>query len=298
MKQLIKSATVFNAVLPPAAELALLLEESPFTEALSLETKAIGFVAREDAGPTVEEFPGGLAFTVRYDEKIIPPSIVRSELAKVCKSIEQAEGRKPGNKERKELKHGVMDDLAQVALVRTKIVTCFYHVASNYLVVPTTSKKLSQAIISALIHAVGSVKTTTINVSIRKGTTERMRRWLEDDDSVAFEPLFPRGEVVLNAEDNQRLTAKMEELESAREGLVEALRRGFTVKSVGFAMDNGVTFKVNDEFQIQAIAIPQGPDGEIEDEPFAAQAAIELAEVHDIVKVLCEMYDYKPEAQE
>lgn len=75
MKQLIKAATVYVADIPIDADtLHNHLAEKPFTECLQMQTRSVGFVPPSEGCSLVAEFPGGIAFRVRIDEKIIPGS--------------------------------------------------------------------------------------------------------------------------------------------------------------------------------------------------------------------------------
>ncbi len=290
MKQIIKQATVYSAPLPAADALQDILKGSGFAELLSLQTKTLGFVPSEDFTEIVQTFPGGLAFTVRIDQKVIPPSLIKSEVVERCKLIDP----KPGKKQRKEIKLEVIDELAQVALTRTQLVTCFHHTASNMLLIPA-GKKLAGEIVSALVYAIGSLKTTTINISdIKQGLTKRLKDWLEDNDG-AFDGLFPSHEVVMST-DEQRVSVKMGDLAWAKKGLQESLSAGFAVKSIGLTFPNGVDLKLTDDFGLRTIWIPLVDDESGEAPEFAAQAAIEVAAVVEAAQFLCTMFDYVGEA--
>lgn len=289
MKQIIKSATTYSAPLPSADALQAILEETGFAEMLSLQIKSIGFVPREGFFEIVQTFPGGLAFTVRIDQKIIPSSVVRAETTKRVKSL----GYKPSKADKSGIKQQVIDELAQVALTRTQLVTCFHHTASNLLIIPA-SKKLAGEIVSALVYTIGSLKTTTINISdIKQGLTTRLKAWVDGELDTAFDGLHPTNEVVLS-QDTRRLSVKMADLNTALSGLREALAAFFSVKSIGFIFPNSVELRVTDEFALKSIWIPlAAPEGG-EDEPeFAAQAALEVAAVVEAVQFLCTMFDYK-----
>lgn len=291
MKQLIKSASVYAAELPATEHLEQHLQENAFTELLSLQIRGIGFTPFE-SGKFTAEFPGGVAFKVRIDEKIIPASAVEQEMERMALETLRLTGRKPGKKERKELKDAALLALAPRAFPRTAEITCFYERATQYLIVPTTSKKLSDIITSALVHAVASMKTTTINVSgIKKGLTARMTKWLAND-SEAFGEFNPSGDAALAIE-KRRLTVKMGHLQAAKEGLQEAIGKGFQVTSLGFNhIDTGVEFRLTDAFQFKGIVFVHDP-AEGDTDLFAAEAAIEVAEFSKVVTELCTMMAYQ-----
>lgn len=295
MKQLIKSATVYNAELPSAAQLLEHFAADVFAAPLALQAISVGFVPRdEDHGPLVESFPGGVAFTVRLDQKLLPSSAVKAELAKRVKLAEADTGRKVGKKKKSELKGLVTDELLAVALVRTTVVTCFHHTKTNFLIVPTTNRKVARSIVSLLVNSVGSVKTTTIHVSeVKEGLTTRLKAWL-GGDSEAFSGLFPTSDVVLE-QDDRKVSVRMTDLTSAVGGLNEALNRGFTVKSLGLVFQAGTKLRLTNSFQLRCIEIANPPEDDGDGDMFAAEASLEVEEVTDAITFLCEMFGYKDE---
>ncbi|MCF8208500.1 MAG: recombination-associated protein RdgC [Rhodoferax sp.] len=293
MKNLIKSAIVYNAELPSAEKLESHLEEAGFTDLAPVQALGLGFVPRLDHGTFVETFPGGFAFTVRVDQKVVPGSIVNAETVKEVQRILTSEGRKVGKHERRGIKASILDRMLVTAFVRTSLVTCFYFPARKYLIIPTTNAKLAGQITGELVNAVGSVKTTTIHVSeVKKGLTKRLQQWL-DGEQPAFDQYQPSDEVTLVSE-KRKVTVKMSDLEDARKGLEEVLDQGFQVKSVGFTLESGTDFKLTDEFRLKGIRFVHEIDKELAD-PFTTQATLEVAEVAGIIDVLCEMFVYKEE---
>ena len=296
MKQLIKSATVYSAELPATEHLEQHLQENAFAEMTDLQIRAVGFVAF-DSGLYTAPFPGGVAFKVRIDEKIIPASQVEKETERLALETQRLTGRKPGKKERKELKDAALLSLAPRAFPRTAVVTCYYERGTQYLIVPTTSKKLSDTITSALVHAVASMKTTTINVSdVKKGLTARMKNWLDNDDE-AFGEFSPSGDAALAIE-KRRITVKMGNLQAAREGLQEAISKGFGVTSLGLQhIDSGVEFRLTDSFKFKGIVFVHDP-AQGDEDLFAAEAAIEVSSFSKVVTELCSMMAYQEPSEE
>lgn len=298
MTTLIKSARVYKAEIPTdPTTLHNHLSENSFTECMDLQARSVGFVPPDEGCSLVSPFPGGLAFRVRIDEKIIPGAVVNAEVEKRAKLIRETTGRKPGKKERAAIKEEVLTDLCKRALVRTTAsVTCYYHADSGYLIIPTTSQKVTDLCTSLLVQAVGSVKTETLHVSeVKHGLTTRLSKWLEQDDD-PFGRFDPTDLVVLESE-KRRVSAKMTYLRTANEGIREALRAGFRVESIGLTdMETDVSFCLTHDFKLRGIDHPPAsPDGE---KPmFEAQAAIEVSHVVGIVAELVKMLEYKePEA--
>lgn len=291
--KLIKAAITFKAEIPTDVQaLVAHLEERRFTECGQLQLRSAGFVPVKYDGELVEPFPGGLAFRVRIDDKIIPGSVVREELAKRVKLTQEETGRKVGKKEKAEIRQGVMDDLAMRALVKTTAsVTCFYEAATGYLMVACASKAIADVCVTLLIQAVGSVKTETIHVAdVKHGVTTRLAKWLADDED-GFGVFQPCDEVVLSAE-KRRVSVKMGDLAQARRGLTEAMLTGFRVKSIGFHHE-GIDFRLTDDFHLKSITFPVADLENEEDNWWSAEAAVQVKAVSGVIGELVEMLSYK-----
>lgn len=302
MTQLIKAAIVYSAEIPKEASiLNKHFADFQFTEATESQLVSRGFVpvvtvADDDGDTLAMPFQGGIAFSVRIDEKIIPGSAIKKEMQKEIERAQRLEGRKPGKKERAELKYAVMFHLAAMAFARTSVVRCFYEYDTNYLIVATASKALADKVTSLLVQAVGSIKTTTINVSsVKHGLTERLKKWVEYDED-AFGRFSPCSAVQLQ-EEKRKISVQMGDFSAAREGLQEALSKAFQVVSLGLTLDGETQFRLNDQFRLKAIEFHHTPeDGDIEASPaelFATQALLEVTSVSAVIKVLCEMLAYE-----
>lgn len=294
--KLIPHAIVYKAEVPPTDLLTLHLEKVPFTECGPFQLRSVGFVQRgEEQSDLVNEFPGGYAWTVRIDEKIIPGFALNAEVKKAIAKHEADTGKKPGKKERADIKSAVHLDLATRALVRTTQVTCFYNPEQQYLIVPA-SKKTADVVVSALVQAVGTVKTETLNVSnVKKGLTTRLQKWLEDDED-AFGNFHPcdTADLSTGGEEKRKVSVRMSALSQARAALTEALKRGFQVESLGFTTTEGVEFRLTADFHLKALAylVPEHDD-ECES-LWAAEAGLQVTAVSGIITELCTMMAYDP----
>lgn len=298
MKQLIKSASVYKAELPTADALRTHLAEKPFTECQPNEIRSAGFVpVNED--DLVLEFPGGLAFGVRIDTKIIPSSAIQKETRRLTERFIEMEGRKPGKVDKFNLKDAAVLSLARTAFVKTALIRVFHHRDTGYLIVPTTSNKLCDQITSMLVQDVGSVKTETIHVSnVKHGLTTRLKNWLahasgEQSDGEGFGAFHPRGEVAM-AQEKRKITIKMGGLEMAESAIKEALAGAFEVTALGLTFDGQTEFSLTQDFKFKGIGFATTPDGE-DDGAYglAATAALEVSALAAVVTELCTMLAYK-----
>lgn len=299
--KLIKNAIIYSAELPSADALRVHFEKARFKEMQSLDWMAKGFVDIPATGELVSTFSGGLAFAVRYDTKILPASVIRNEVDKRVKAIEQSDGKKVGRKERLSIRDQVTDDLLPRALGKTAIVTCYYSPEKKHLIVPVSSKQLADVVTSELVHAVGSIKTTTINVSdVKLGLTTKVQQWLDDAESDAFGWDFEPGGRVKMVGESESASFDMAALDKARAGIQDALKKQFAVAELGMIFKESTSFRLTHEFRLKGIHFSYEPteDADSLREAWEYDASLQLLELTRITDGLCELLGYKEPAKE
>lgn len=297
----IKNAIVYKATIPSnAADLHNHLAEKPFTPPLSTQSGSSGFVPPFDEGCSlVREFTGGMVFTLRHDEKIIPSSAVNAEVKAHVRKLAAEQGRRISKAERADIKDVIYAEMCAKALVRTTQINCFYHRDSKFLIVATSSKKMADIATSLLVHAVGSVTTETIHVSdVKGGLTARLKAWLPDPDNEvdgdidAFGAFEPCGEVSMVDAAKQKISVKVESLNSTENALRDAIKGGYSVTSMRLEKC-GLSFRLTSDFHLRAIDIPTTlvPDAVEVDIEWEVINAVDF--IHD----LCKMFSYKAPEQ-
>lgn len=296
------NAIVYKAEIPvDPVTLHNHLAKHSFEPPAQQQPRSWGFVpVHNEAGCSlVETFPGGLAFTLRVDDKVMPGAVVRAETKRRIENVKKHFGRKPGKKERAQIKGDVIADLLAIAMVKTTaVITCFYHVESGYLIVPVTNQKLADLCTSAVIQAVESVKTQTVHVAdVKHGLTTRLKAWLKGlGDLDAFGTFHPCDQVHLKL-DKRSVAVRMSNLESAHKGLVEALGQGFTVAQIGLAA-HGYDFRLSADFKLRGITHNNIPDESEDDAWWPIQAEAQVTNVVNAITELLRLLSYREPEKE
>lgn len=296
--KLIKQASAYKVELPAADAMAAHLANLPFEELASSMASGSGFVKITTHNAYTATFEGGFAFALRYAEKIVPGSVVKDELAKRAAHFEEVEGYKPGRKMLRELRELVVAELNATALVRTKTVNCYYHVADQLLILPTISRKLKDAVMNQLVRAVESIKSTTIHVSTAKGSlTNRLENHLQDPTADPFDE-FSVGDRLILVGPSGKSSFDLENLDSASVGIGEAIAAGAQVSEIELAL-NGVTFRLTQDFLLKGItfgdeAFEYDAADMDADQVFEHEASVQLLFVSKIIAALCSMFGYSP----
>lgn len=296
MLKLISNAHVYKAELPNAALVASHLAELPFTPITPSQMSCAGFVPCPVTNELVTTFEGGFAFTVRFDEKMLPDSIINSVLKERVADIERTGDCRLKKAERDALRDLVTFELCQKALAKKTVVTSFYFAADRLLIVPVAGKRISGLITSLLINAIGSVKTETIHVSeIKHGLTTRLRSVIEGQ-SDAFEG-FKLGDSVNLAMKGEKITYAIADFDTAKAGVLEALNRNFQVERIGL-VHGDVDFKLTHDFYFRAVHFDteiERDEAEAHDPVFVwrQEASSQVLQFAAVVNELCTLFGYK-----
>lgn len=297
MKQLIKSATVYKAdfgTIKNSTDMHNALADHYFRECETNQVRSIGFIPPSESCTMAAEFDGGFAFRVRVDEKQIPSAVLKAKTGELAKNFIETEGRNPNKTERETLKDAALYQLVTQAFPRTAVITYFYQQATGYLIVPTTSQKLTDIITTALVKAAGSVKTETIHVNdVKHGLTTRLKEWANGEDG-AFGVFDPCASAALQ-QGKRKIGITMGSLEGAYHAIKEALASSFQVTSIGFTHDGNTEFRLAHDFKLKSIKFSH-TDSEDDEEPsFYAQATLEVDAVSAVITDLIDMIGHGKE---
>lgn len=298
--KLINNAFVYRIDLPPADALANHLAELRHRPILETEPSNAGFVPAQENN-LVAKFEGGIAFALRYDEKILPISVINEEVKRRVKEIEEHSGQRVSKVERLAIKEQTTVDLLKVSHVRSKTITSFYHTASRLLIVPVSSKLMAAVTTSRLVKAVGAAKTTTINVSdVKGGLTTRLTSYLANfGSSDAFGEFELSPEVWLKGETG-KVTYQIEDFGAADRGLVEALSSGMKVEAVRLGYGSA-SFKLTSDFNFKSVRFEEQADpNECADQVdyWKLEAAVQVFAIVQAIEALCKLFDYHEPAND
>lgn len=299
----IKAATVYKCELPGQSDLDSLLSEHQFVPLDKTQFCKAGFVASHD-GSFVEQLPNILAFTLRYDEKIIPKSLENSEQDKKVADFESSEGRHPNKKEKQAIKEEVFGELVSLALPRERLVTCFYNQKERFLIVPTASRKLSSIVITKLLKAVGSISTTTLHIDdIKQSLTGKLKAYLQGDDN-ALHPFTVGGacklKVSIKGEKDKSISFNVGDLQESTDGIMEAIASSAKVTELGLS-NVAMSFRLSEDFIFKGVYFPENPDEddyENDAERFRIEAPAQVLMLSGAINELLNLFEYKETADE
>lgn len=161
-----------------AAQLEEQLAAQAFTACAPGQALALGWVpALEQEGvPLVHAGGGRLLLRLRREEKLLPPSVVREQLASRVAAIEQAEGRKVYRRERLQLKDEIIADCLPRAFTRTAHTHAIVDPQGGWVLLDAASATRAEELLNLLRESVGTFPVVLPQVAV--APLASMTRWL------------------------------------------------------------------------------------------------------------------------
>lgn len=296
----IRNAIVFKASLPSVEALAAHLAEMPFKPIGETLVASHGFIPNSITAELVTPLEGGLSFTFRRDEKILPAVAVRAAIAEAVAAVEEEQDCVLEGDELGKLEEEIRSRLIGKALHGSRVVTCFYHTDSRILFVPTTNRRLANTALGALVQACGVVETSTIHISeLKHGLTSRLRDYFEGELPDAFGG-FRLGDAVLMKGKAGTVSVDLDNLDHARQAVIDALSLELSVERLQLVREQ-VAFKLTKEFRLCGItflAEPTEEELEAQSDWDAAfrwrhERAVQMLQLVDVIEQLCLVFRYQ-----
>lgn len=112
----------------------------------------------QDHGAMVEVVDSQWILRLAIERKAVPGGAVRAELEARCKAIEQESGRKPGRKEKNEIKQEIVQTFLPRAFSKRSAVTVWLDARSRLLVVSAGSLKGAEPVLKALVDTLAEIR--------------------------------------------------------------------------------------------------------------------------------------------
>lgn len=251
-----KNAIAYDMALPLYHVLEEAFSKKLYRDPLPEQGASIGFVEHSVARKLIPILDDNtIAFEVQLAKKRVPTSAIKEGVRRRCAEIEEQLGYNPGRKERAEIKEEVTLELLRGTPAALSRVECLYDPGTRILLIGTGSQVTADEVTALLIHTLEAVQTRTLNVSDpARGLTTKLRAWsLDGYEPDIFHP-FTLGQVVVFANEKQRISVRNRELDETYHAVDEALDKGFLVKELALQTDN-IAFRLTDKFHFKGIQL-------------------------------------------
>ena len=167
---------------PPLEQFEAELQRLAFAPCEPTQERTAGWVPPrgQDNGAMVESVAGQWILKLAVERKNVPAGAVRAELDARCKAIEAQSSRKPGRKEKSQIKDEIVLDFLPRAFTKRSSHVLWLDAASRSLVVAASSAKAAEPVVKQLVDVMADLRhvlpLSPVSTSLAPATA--MAEWL------------------------------------------------------------------------------------------------------------------------
>ena len=242
---------------PSAAALESALEKTRFKPCAPTEKKSLGWVPPRGNkyDPLIETVDGQWILRLQVEKKAVPAATLRDAVEKRCQKIESEQGRKPGRKEKRELKELCELELLPRAFSKIGATTIWIDRAAQMLVIGTTSQTACDDIVSQLIADLSPViKDVSVTLAdTNNSPSAAMTAWLLDYAAPGEFELDRTLE--LQAADESKATVKYNRHNLDVGAVRDQLQSGLVPKSLALSWNNEINLVLGADLTLKKLEL-------------------------------------------
>ncbi len=269
------------------AQIEEALAKTPFAECGATQPRSLGWVSPrgEDHGVLIEAVAGQWLLQLMVETKVVPGAVVKRQVDALAEQVEKQTGRKPGKKQRNELKDQALLDLLPMAFTKRAAVRVWIAPAERLLVIDAGSQARADEVLTALSDALPGLSAQLINTAVSPAAA--MADWL-----VSGEP--PAGfsidrDCELKAADGEKPVVRYARHALDIAEIREHIQAGKQPTRLALTWEGRVSFMLTDGLLVKKISfldgVFEGQNGKA-DEGFDANAAIATGELAPMINDL------------
>lgn len=227
------------------------LAQTPFTGLTALQESAFGWVAPfKDSQMLCEKVGDRLFVTAQVQEKILPASVLNEQLAEKIDAVEEAEGRRPGRKEKDALKEQLRAELLPRAFHKTRRTSAWIDLKHQWLVINAASEKTADDVTAHLRESLGSLPVIPVGKSVAGSAI--LTEWFQQPER------RPEGTELLEdlelvmAED-PTIKARYRNLDLEAPEITHSLDSGMRIRQMGIVLNDNCQAVIDDSFTLKRL---------------------------------------------
>lgn len=272
------------------------LDKARFLPCAPTQPLSLGWVEpRGDAhAPLVEIIGGQWLLELRFEQKMLPASVVRRRTEERAAQIEKSTGRKPGKRETRDLKDEAMLDLLPQAFTKQASVRVWIDPEAGLLMLDAGSSARADATTSALVAAAPSLAALQLQTTTSPAVA--MAEWLTSAEAPAGFSIDRECE--LKSADETKSAVRYARHALDTDDVRAHVQAGKMPTRLALTWRGRVSFVLTEQLQIRKIDYVDGVfDGVAErDSGFDADAAIATGELRQLIPDLVEALGGEPQS--
>ena len=263
------------------------LQKTPFTPCGATQEKSFGWVPPrgEEHGVLAESVGGQWMLRFMSESKMLPASVLNRKVAEKAQSIEKEFGRKPGKKEKQELKDEAKLDLLPMAFTKQSSTWVWIDPQAHWLVIDAGAQGRADEIVSLLVESLQGFGVALLDT--QTSAQAAMAHWLVSQEApVGFS--IDR-ECELKAADESKAVVRYARHPLDIDEVKQHVEHGKLPTKLAMTWDDRVSFVLSDSLQIKKIAFLDSVLDEAGDEGgFDTDVAIATGELSRLIPELIE----------
>ena len=248
------------------------------------QEKSAGWVPpREEHGPLVESIGGQWIAEYMVESKSLPASVVRRKVDERAAQIEAATGRKPGKKEKKELKEDVTRELLPMAFTRHARVAVWIDPAGRRLVVNTSNQARADEVVTALVKSLDGFAVAALHTQMEPAAA--MAGWLASQEPPAGFSIDRDCE--LRSTDESKSVVRYAKHPLDIDEVRQHIQDGKRPTRLAMTWDGRVSFELTEGLALRKVVfldgVFEGGASDAKEDGFDADAAIATGELARLV---------------
>lgn len=263
------------------------LQKTPFVPCGATQEKSMGWVPpRGEAHGALAESVGG-QWMLRFmsESKMLPASVLNRKVQEKADAIEKEFGRKPGKKEKRDLKDEAKLDLLPMAFTKQSSMWVWIDPQAKFLVLDTGAQGKADEVVTLLVESLQGFGVALLDTQTSAQAT--MAHWLLSQEAPAGFSIDRECE--LKAADESKAVVRYARHPLDIEEVRLHVQQGKLPTKLAMTWDDRVSFILADSLQIKKIAFTDTVLDQAGDEGgFDSDVAIATGELSKLIPDLIE----------
>ncbi|HFC29678.1 MAG TPA: recombination-associated protein RdgC, partial [Oceanospirillales bacterium] len=183
------------------------------------------------------------------EEKILPPSVVKTKLDEKVSTIKSETGNKPGRKQQTDMKQELLFELLPQAFTKLKRMGAYIDNDLNLLVVDSATQNAAENLVSQLRQTLGSFKAEAFGESSDMAMI--MTKWITDGQATGG---FEFGSsLVLQTFDEAKSVIRAKNVNFLTDEMQRHIENGYLVTEIGLVFNDRIELKLTHDFAVKGI---------------------------------------------
>ena len=256
-----------------------------FAECGITQARSAGWVAPrgDEHGALIEAIQGQWLLQLMVEQKMVPGAVVKRQVDALAAQVEKQTGRKPGKKQRNELKDQALLDLLPMAFTKRAGVKVWIAPAERLLVIDASSASRADEVLTALSQALPGLSAVLVNTAVSPAAC--MAEWLVSGEAPAGFTIDRDCE--LKAADGEKPVVRYARHALDIAEIREHIAAGKQPTRLALTWQGRVSFMLTEGLQVKKITfldgVFEGGAKGRKDESFDADAAIATGELAPMI---------------